>query len=551
MDKTSYPLPQELFAKHAKSMPNQVFLRQPVNRVYKEFTWKETYDSCLKLASAYRTLGLEPGDKICILSKNVAEWFIADFAAMLAGLICAPIYPTAGEKTIAYVIDHSEAKAIVVGKLDSSEPTKAALKGRSIITISMPYESVDCDHSMEDLIEANESLQEVATPTLDDVASLAYTSGSTGNPKGAVLTFRNIAYGSLVLANTLESTSDDRVLSYLPLAHIMERISVEYQSLYAGFTVTFLESLETFSEDLQSCEPTSFVTVPRLWMKFQMGILAKMPQKKLDKLLKIPIISGIVKNKIKKSLGFSHVRFYATGSAPISPITLEWFRKVGIEISEAWGMTETSCVSVVNFPFNKAKIGTIGKPVDGTEIKISEQGEILVKSDGVIKEYYKEPEKTAEAFKEGWLHTGDKGEFDADGFIRITGRVKDIFKSGKGKYVVPVPIESLLFENTIIEQVCVMGSGLPQPVAAVVLADDISTDLSNNEIEKSLDDTLIHVNERLEGHEKLDRIIVTKEPWSIENGMLTPTLKIKRSELEDKYQETISIESNDKVVWQQ
>ncbi len=551
MDKNNYPLPQQLFAKHAQTMPNQVFLRQPVNRVYKEFTWKETYDSCLKLASGYRNLGLEPGDKICILSKNVAEWFIADFAAMLAGLICAPIYPTAGEKTIAYVIDHSEAKAIVVGKLDSSEPTSAALKGKSIITIAMPYESIDCDHSMEGLIAANEPLQEVATPALDDVASLAYTSGSTGNPKGAVLTFRNIAYGSLVLANTLESTPDDRVLSYLPLAHIMERISVEYQSLYAGFTVTFLESLETFAEDLQNCEPTSFVTVPRLWMKFQMGVLAKIPQKKLDRLLKIPIISGIVKNKIKKSLGFSNVRFYATGSAPISPITLEWFRKIGIDISEAWGMTETSCVSVVNFPFNKAKIGTIGKPVDGTEIKISEQGEILVKSDGVIKEYYKEPNKTAEAFRDGWLHTGDKGEIDADGFIRITGRVKDIFKSGKGKYVVPVPIESLLFENTIIEQVCVMGSGLPQPVAAVVLAEEVSTGLSNNEIEQSLDDTLIHVNERLEGHEKLDRIIVTKEPWSIENGLLTPTLKIKRSELEDKYQETISIESRDKVVWQE
>jgi len=550
MSNNSYPLPQQIFAKHAKAMPNKVFLRQPINRVYKEFTWKETYDSCLRLASGYRKLGLKPGDKICIVSKNVAEWFIADFAAMLAGLICAPIYPTAGEKTIAYVLEHSEAKAIVIGKLDSNAATKAALKGRSIITIAMPYESIECDHNMEYLISANEPMQDVATPDLDDVASLAYTSGSTGNPKGAVLTFRNIAYGSLVLANTLESTPDDRVLSYLPLAHIMERISVEYQSLYAGFTVTFLESLETFSEDLKSCEPTSFVTVPRLWMKFQSGVLAKMPQKKLDRLLKIPIISGIVKNKIRNNLGFGNVRFYATGSAPISPITLEWFRKIGIEISEAWGMTETSCVAVVNFPFNKAKIGTIGKPVDGTDIKISEEGEILVRSDGVIKEYYKEPEKTAEAFKDGWLHTGDKGELDADGFIRITGRVKDIFKSGKGKYVVPVPIESLLFENNIIEQVCVMGSGLPQPVAAVVLAEELSGGLSNSEIEQSLADTLIHVNARLEGHEKLDRVIVTKEQWSIENGLLTPTLKIKRSELEDKYQETISIESKDKVVWQ-
>lgn len=213
-------------------------------------------------------------------------------------------------------------------------------------------------------------------------------------------------------------------------------------------------------------------------------------------------------------------------------------------------MTETSCLAVINHPFNKEKMGTIGRPVEGTEIKISEQGEILLKSDGVIKEYYKEPEKTAEAIKDGWLYTGDKGELDSDGYLRITGRVKDLFKSSKGKYVVPVPIESLMFENTLIEQVCVMGSGLPQPVAAVVLSEEISVGMSNDELEKSLDDTRIHVNERLEGHEKIDRIVVTKEQWSIENGLLTPTLKIKRSELEVKYKDTISHDSKETVIWQ-
>jgi len=550
MEKKSYLLPHEMLAQHAKSMPNTVYLRQPISRVYKEFTWKEVYDSALKLASAFQNLGLKRGDKVSILSKNAAEWFIADFAISLAGMICAPIYYTAAEKTIAYILDHSEAKAVVIGKLDDVAPAKAALKDRSIITIAMPYETIECDYQMNELIQGNERLQDIPKPELDDIFTLTYTSGSTGNPKGAVLTYRNIAYGASSVKEQMGVSRADRLMSYLPLAHIAERAVIEHASLYAGATVTFVESLETFADDLRNVQPTFFFSVPRLWMKFQSGVLSNMTQKKLDSLLRIPIISGIVKNKIKTQLGLGKARFVGSGTAPISPATLEWFRRIGVEISEGWGMTETSGVSIMQSPFNKEKMGSIGKPLEGTEVKISEEGEILVKGDGIINTYHKEPEKTAETFKDGWLHTGDKGEFDADGYIRITGRVKDIFKSGKGKYVVPVPIESLLFENTLIEQVCVMGSGLPQPVAAVVLAEETSKNLTTDQIQQSLDDTLITVNSRLEGHEKLDRIIVTKDQWSIENGLLTPTLKIKRSELEDKYKEAISIETKEKVVWQ-
>mgnify|MGYP000161393136 CR=1 FL=1 len=550
MERSNYVLPQEMLAKHAALTPDKVYLRQPVDRVVKEFTWKEVHDSALRMAAAFQRLGLRRGDKISILSKNVAEWFITDFAIGLAGMISAPIYPTAGEKTIAYVLEHSEAKVIVVGKLDDKAPAKAALSDRSIISVAMPYDTVDCDYQMEHLIASCSPLDNLAPPKLDDTFSLTYTSGSTGNPKGAVLSYRNIAYGALSMSKQASVTSEDRLLSYLPLAHIAERAIIEHASLYSGSSVTFVESLATFADDIQRTQPTFFLSVPRLWMKFQSGILSNIPQKKLDLLLAIPIVSGLIKNKIKRQLGLGKTRVFGSGTAPISLATLEWFRAIGIEISEGWGMTETAGTAVMNHPFRKEKMGTIGRPVDGTEIKISDNGEILVKGDGVIKAYYKEPEKTTETFKNGWLYTGDKGEFDAEGYLRITGRVKDIFKSGKGKYVVPVPIESLLFENTIIEQVCVMGSGLPQPVAAVVLTEGTSSGLTVAQVQESLDDTLILVNERLEGHEKLDRIIVAKEQWTIENGLLTPTLKIKRSELEDKYKDAISIETNDKVVWQ-
>lgn len=548
MTSANYQLPQDLLAKWAQKTPSKVYLRQPVNREYQELTWGEVYRQVRCLAAAYRALGLNPGDKIAILGKNTAQWFICDFAASVAGLISVPIYFTAGEKTISYILEHSESKAIVLGKLDDTSAAEAAIPDQ-IITISQPYDTLSCDHQMDDLIRDHEPLEDIIKPELDDVVSYSYTSGSTGNPKGAVLTYRNIAYGAAASAESFGMTEKDRMLSYLPLAHITERVLVEHVSLYTGATITFLESLETFPEDIKSAEPSLFISVPRLWMKFQAGVLAKMPQEKLDKIFRIPLLNRLVKNKIKKQLGLHNARICGSGTAPISPAILNWYQRLGIHISEGWGMTETSALAVCNVPFREDKIGTIGKPISGAEVKLSDAGEILIKSDGVIKEYYKEPEKTAEAIVDGWLHTGDKAEMDADGYLRITGRVKDIFKSGKGKYVVPVPIESLLYENNLIEQVCVMGSGLPQPVAVVLVSAETSSGLSKEQIEQSLAQTLASTNTRLEGHEKLDRIIVTSDEWTIENGLLTPTLKIKRTELEQHYAEAIAIPSRDKVTW--
>lgn len=548
MASANYQLPQDLLAKWAQKTPSKVYLRQPVNREYQELTWGEVYRQVRCLAAAYRALGLNPGDKIAILGKNTAQWFICDFAASVAGLISVPIYFTAGEKTISYILQHSESKAIVLGKLDDTSAAEAAIPDQ-IITISQPYDTLSCDHQMDDLIRDHEPLEDIFKPELDDVVSYSYTSGSTGNPKGAVLTYRNIAYGAAASAESFGMTEKDRMLSYLPLAHITERVLVEHVSLYTGATITFLESLETFPEDIKSAEPSLFISVPRLWMKFQAGVLAKMPQEKLDKIFRIPLLNRLVKNKIKKQLGLHNARICGSGTAPISPAILNWYQRLGIHISEGWGMTETSALAVCNVPFREDKIGTIGKPISGAEVKLSDAGEILIKSDGVIKEYYKEPEKTAEAIVDGWLHTGDKAEMDAEGYLRITGRVKDIFKSGKGKYVVPVPIESLLYENNLIEQVCVMGSGLPQPVAVVLVSAETSIGLSKEQIEQSLAQTLASTNTRLEGHEKLDRIIVTSDEWTIENGLLTPTLKIKRTELEQHYAEAIAIPSRDKVTW--
>jgi len=529
-----YPMPYDSLRKWADAIPNQVYLRQPIDGQYVEKTWAQVHEEVLRLAAGLRALGLKPGDVVAILGKNTAEWFITDYAISAAGLISAPIYFTAGEETIRYVLQHSEAKAIVVGKLDDLGPAQAAIPD-GVITIAQPYETIPCDHAMEALIASHEPLAEVATPNLSDTFSYIYTSGSTGDPKGVILSYRNIGYGSTVAVRNLAFDQTDRLLSYLPLAHITERSIIQYVSLHHGCTVTFVDTLETFADDLRNGAPSMFISVPRLWMKFQSGILAKIPPKKLDRLLRVPLLRGVVRKKIKKQLGLSKARLCGSGAAPISPAVLDWYQRIGINISEGFGMSETSGLAMSHYPFVKAKLGTVGRPTEGVEVRLSDEGEILIRGDGVVQGYFKDPEKTAETFKDGWLHTGDKGEIDADGYVRITGRVKEIFKSGKGKYIVPVPIESLLQENPYIEQVCVMGSGLPQPMAVAVLAPAGGHQLTKQQIGESLGETLANTNGRLEAHQKLSHIVIAREDWTIENGLLTPTMKTKRNELEKKY----------------
>lgn len=543
-------LPIQQFEENAKTIGDRIYWRQPRNRVVTETSWAEAWQQTLKLAAGFRELGLQPGDRVAIYSENCSDWFLTDFALGAAGLITVPIYFTAGVKTISYVLEHSGAKAIVVGKLGNYKHLDEAIPS-DVMTIAMPYDTWPCQHQTADLIAKSEPLQDVAKPTLDDVFSISYTSGSTGNPKGVVLTYRNVVYGATSMFSLRNPLDHERVLSYLPLAHITERALVEYSSLYAGATVSFSEKLETFVEDLRNADVTSFVSVPRLWMKFQSGVLANMPQKKLDLLLKIPVVSGIVKKKVREQLGLKNARLLGSGSAPIPPSVIDWYSKLGMNISEGWGMTEVTGAATSQYPFNEDKIGTIGKVLEGFEAKISEQGELLIKGDAVFKEYYNNPEATADTFTEdGWMRTGDRATQDEEGYLTITGRVKELFKSGKGKYVAPVPIEGLMGENQLIEQSCVMGAGMPAPVAVLVVSKDTSEGLSKEEITQSLTETLVNTNKQLEKHECMSNFYVVNDEWTVDNGLLTPTLKIKRDKIEEKYKDLILKQSKEPIVWE-
>ena len=537
-------------AQWVERMPDREFLLQPAGQELRVTTFAEADDQARRIATALTELGLAPGDKVGILSKNCAEWLLADIAIAMAGMVSIPIYPTANADTVGYILEHSEAKAVFVGKLDDPEGIAAAIPAE-LPSIAFPYPTVDCRFDWRELVERSAPLETLHAPAAEDVMTILYTSGSTGRPKGVVISYRAYIYGSTAARDSVAMGPEDRILSYLPLAHVTERMALIGPSIYAGSRVYFVDSLETFQADLKRARPTLFGSVPRLWVKFQAGIHAKIPPERLQTLLGIPLFGRFVARRIRREMGFESCSNFASGSAPISPHTLTWYHRLGIPISEGWGMSETSGLSCINHPFRANRIGTIGTPLAGTELKVSEEGELLIRSPGLFTEYFKQPELTADVFTEdGFFRTGDKAEWDADveGF-RITGRVKDIFKSAKGKYIVPVPIEARLGANPLLEQVCVIGAGMPAPVAVAVLS-EAGKRQPRASLEQNLETMLTQVNARLESHERLSNLLLVDDEWTPDNDLLTPTLKVKRDNLEARYQPLLGRTLETTIAWE-
>ena len=345
-------------------------------------------------------------------------------------------------------------------------------------------------------------------------------------------------------------------MSYLPLAHVFERTFVELGSLYSGFQLFFAESLDTFVQDLQRAQPTLFLSVPRLWVKFQHGVLQKLPKEKLEKLLKVPLLNKVIKKKVLKGLGLNKVKLAGSGSAPLSNDVLDWYRNLGLELLEGYGMSENFAYSHMNKP-GRSRTGYVGEALPGVEMKISDEGEVLVKSPATMMGYYKDEEKTRETFSEdGFLKTGDKGEIDEMGRLKLTGRIKEIFKTSKGKYIAPAPIENRLMSHEAIEMVCVSGANQTQPHALVMLGEEIRPKMADEafrkDIEASFKQLITDVNKTVDPHEQLAFITVVSDEWSIENSFLTPTLKLKRNVVEDAYQENVDswYAKREPVIWQ-
>ncbi|EGQ8272992.1 AMP-binding protein [Vibrio parahaemolyticus] len=532
------PPPNEMILKWAAERPNEVYLKQIINRQFVEFTYAEVADQALKLVSALRGLGIQPGDKVALVSKNCAEWFICDLAMMLGDYVSVPIFPTAGADTIEYCVTHSESKALIGGKLDDPAATQQVIDAMpELISIALPYDSApQCQYQFNTLIADAVPSEERPQHYDDKLMSLVYTSGTSGLPKGAMLTYGAFSWSVQQLINHIGIQANDRLFSYLPLAHITERVYIFGSSIMGGVPTAFPESLDTFIEDVKMHRPTLFISVPRLWTLFQQRIQDKLPQKKLNFLLKIPFVNSLIKKKLAEGLGLDQARVLGCGSAPVSPALLDWYHSVGLNITEAWGMTESFAYSTINYPFRADKIGTVGNAGPGIELKIADDSEIMVRGKGLFSGYYKNDIATQESFdSDGWLHTGDIGAIDKDGYLTIQGRKKDTFKTAKGKFVSPVPIEKKLFEYSRVEMMCLIGLGLPGPILLVVPHDFPHFD--KERYARTTRKVIARMNQELASHEQIKGVLMIKEPWSIENGVLTPTLKIKRHVLEQKYHE--------------
>ncbi|EGR1890817.1 TPA: AMP-dependent synthetase [Vibrio vulnificus] len=547
------PTPSDMILKWAKERPHEVYLKQIINRQFVEFTYSEVADKALRLVTALKELGAEPGDRIALISKNCAEWFICDLAMMLGDYVSVPIFPTAGADTIEYCITHSESKILIAGKLDDAAATQKVIDDLvDVKSIALPYDSAPhCQYQFTTLILQSEPSTDRPQHDDDKLMSLVYTSGTSGLPKGAMLTYGAFSWSVQQLINHIGIQPNDRLFSYLPLAHITERVYIFGSSIMGGVPTAFPESLDTFIEDVKMQRPTLFISVPRLWTLFQQRIQDKLPQKRLNFLLKIPFVSGLIKKKLADGLGLDQARVLGCGSAPVSPALLAWYHSVGLNITEAWGMTESFAYSTLNYPFRADKIGSVGNAGPGIELKIAADDEIMVRGKGLFSGYYKNDIATQEAFdKEGWLHTGDIGRLDAEGYLTIQGRKKDTFKTAKGKFVSPVPIENKLFEYSRVEMMCLIGLGLPAPILLVVPHNFPNFD--RDRYERTTKRVIAKMNAELESHEQIKGVLMIKDPWSIDNGILTPTLKIKRHVLEQKYHEVGQNWPKDKlVVWEE
>jgi long-chain acyl-CoA synthetase len=500
-----------------------------------DISWRELGDQARRMAAHLKSLALPPQSNIAILGKNSAHWIMADLAIWMAGHVSVPLYPTINAATAHHVFEHSAARLLFVGKLDAGNwnAIRQALPP-GVGLVGLPMSPLVNEPQWEALTAETAPLLQPHRPGIDDLATIIYTSGTTGVPKGVMHSFGNMARYARGSGEFCGFTPQDRLLSYLPLAHAAERAFVEANFLAHGLHVFFNDSLETFVKDLQRARPTVFISMPRLWTNFYTGICAKLPAQAQAVLATLTPEGAAMRKQVLGMLGLADVRIAFTGSAPLPPEIVEWYRGLGLELLDVYGMTEDFCYSHYSRP-GAVRLGYVGQPLPGVQARIADDGEIQVKAPTAMLGYYKDAALSASAFTaDGFFKTGDRGEYDEAGRLKITGRVKELFKTSKGKYVSPAPIENR-FAHPLVEAVCVTGLGYPQPF--VLLMPSVAARQKLQEAREAVvsawEELLDEVNGTLEDHEKLSHAVVMHEPWTTDNGFLTPTMKIKRSVIED------------------
>ena len=536
------------------------FLRQPFGDSWEEYTWGETGQFARRLATGLKSLGLKKGSHVGLISKNCREWIIADLAIIMAGYVSVPFFPNLKSTELKSLIEFGEVSALFVGKLENWEEMKNGVDTDLPIIAFPNYENnsiVNEGFQWDEFISKFEPQRENYHPNLDDIWTIIFTSGTTGNPKGVVLSFginqsTDMLYKKNYNPLCVDFDGNNSFFSYLPLNHIAERIALEFTAFKNGGVISFSESINTFLKNLSEVQPSVFFGVPRIYTKFQLGILSKFSQRKLDILLSIPFISKIIKKKLKSALGLSNAKAVVSGAAALQIALRNWYKKIGVNITVGYGMTENCAITTQLPGDNFSKIGSVGKVQPNVEIKIdNDNEEVLMRGPYVMHGYYNDKSLTNKTVKDGWLHTGDKGRIDSDGYLFITGRVKDTFKTSKGEFIDPAKIEALFGEVDFFDQICVVGLGIPQPIMLVNIS-EVGKKLEKNDLEKKLTDKLNSVNEQSFNYKKVAKIIICKDLWTPENEILTPTMKIKRGNIDKLYQDNYLAWFNNskKIVWE-
>ncbi len=536
-DRTAEPLPLQRAYYWEKVAGTRRFLTQPIGRKVRHWNWREAMGEARRVAAYLKSQNWESGSRIVILSRNCSWWVMADLAIWMAGHVTVPIYTSMTGESAKRQIEHCQPVACFLGPLDNPDLIKW-LSSSGVTYIRFPTALPCPGIEWESLVTKTHPLKGNAVRSADEISTIIYTSGTTGPPKGAMHRFGAFPYFAKAVTQVVGANTHHRVLSYLPLAHIAERALTETTAIYEGWHIFFSEGTATFMQDMKRARPTVFFSVPRLYAKFRQAVLEKLPQQKLDRLLKIPFVRYFVRRKILRRLGLGAVRFAASGSAAISADLLRWFRNIGLPVSEGYGTTETGITHTA--PRGQFRAGYVGRNAPGVETKIGENREVVVKSPMNMLGYYRDEVGTQEVFTEnGFIRTGDLGQLDEDRWLKIEGRIKEQFKTSKGEYILPSAIERMLSAYPAIETCMVMGSGLPAPFAVVVLSDEALKAAAypgaRAELERSLEDVLGSTNGKLAPHEHLKFIVLVDSKWTIERGFVTPTLKLKRAALESYY----------------
>lgn len=517
----------------ADTCGDKIWLRDLREEGSEDYSWAEARAQ-VNAVSAALEARFGSGNNMILLSRNRPHWFLADLAIIRSGNVTVSMFTTLPQSTAEYIAQFTEAKVIFVGESANWEAVKEILAD-DVTVVTLPGVEVDVDHlTWEQLLEEGAGKSPKYQAHTDDMMSLVFTSGTTGKPKGVIQTHASNIIPISRFIKEFGLRDQPRYFSYLPLSHIAERQIVEYSSLIVCGEVNFNQSLETLLRDLQRTQPHMFFGPPRIWEQFQQAVLAKFGgQEALAKALEED--AKEIGKLVLDTMGLGEVEFCLTAAAPTPPPLIHWWESMGLTLYEGFGQTEA--MGVIVSGENSRRIGSIGKPIGEVEYKITEEGELAVRANGCTPGYYKQPEKTAELIREdGWLHTGDKARVDEDGFIYITGRVKDYFKTIQGKFVAPPPIEGEFAHNPYIEQQCLMGRGFSKTVMVGVLTEGARSE-PRETVEAAVRETVQHINESVEKHARIGAVILTEEPWSIENEVLTPTLKIRRDKIDERFAE--------------